>query len=170
MPLELQHKRQNRLIPEAKAPQIKALPLVSSRRVKVARSAYVATARPTPPVKITKVVRPFIPDTHEQRRAKALDVLLAARALLRQDGWKRGSLYGVGGWSLGAALMQSGDTVSAEWARWVIRGILFDVNIPAWADHSCRERRDIFRILQRAIARCRKSIPLGGWLVSSEAP
>lgn len=144
--------------------QIRAAPVAGGRRVKTSTSSYVATARAeTPPV---RVVAPFVADTHAQRREKALRVLLDARELLRRDGWLRGSTAGVGGWSLTAALMQSGDMVAAEWARWVLRGVLFEADLPAWADHPARERRDIFRALQRAIAVCRVGRRAGGWTVA----
>jgi trehalose utilization protein len=52
----------------------------------------------------------------------------------------------------------------AEYARRVLRGVLWDLDLPGWEAHPTRRRADVWRALNTAIRWCSRRA--GGWSVS----
>lgn len=94
-------------------------------------------------------------DTTEQRR-RARVVLLSAADLYRQ---KRGTLCE-------CLRLAAVDLLDAEFARRVLRGVLFESNLPAWEAHRSRRRADVWRVLKMAVRWCSRRV--GGWRVNGQ--
>jgi hypothetical protein len=91
-------------------------------------------------------------NTSEQR-ARARIVLLSAADLYRE---RRGTLTE-------CIATAAATFLDAEYARRVLRGVLWENNLPGWEVHPARRRSDVWRALQRAIRWCSRRA--GGWSV-----
>lgn len=92
-------------------------------------------------------------DTTAQR-SRARVVLLAAADLYRQ---KRGTL-------LQCVDLAATEMLDCEYVRRVLRGVLWEQNLPAWEAHPMRRRADVWRLLKIAIRWCSRRT--GGWYVA----
>lgn len=93
-------------------------------------------------------------DTTEQR-ARARVVLLSAANLYRD---RRGTLVD--------CISRAADPLDAEFARRVLRGVLWEQNLPEWEAHPMRRRSDVWRALNTAIRWCSRRA--GGWRVGGK--
>lgn len=96
-------------------------------------------------------------DTTAQR-ARARVVLLRAADLYRE---RRGSM-------LDCIKLAADDFLDAEFARRVLRGVLWEMNLSAWQEHPIRRRADVWRALKTAIRWCSRRA--GGWRVGADRP
>lgn len=92
-------------------------------------------------------------DTSAQR-SRARVVLLSAADLYRE---KRGTLLDC----IGLAAVSF---IDAEYARRVLRGVLWENDLPGWEAHPMRRRADVWRALKTAIRWCSRRA--GGWRVN----
>lgn len=95
-------------------------------------------------------------DTTAQR-SRARIVLLAAANLYRQ---KRGTL-------LQCVDAAATEPLDPEYVRRVLRGVLWEQNLPAWEAHPMRRRSDIWRALRIAIRWCSRRT--GGWYIAGKS-
>lgn len=96
------------------------------------------------------------PPPREVQRERALPVLIKARALFKN------------GMSLIGAIAEAGGArIEAEYARRALRDVLNEPNLLGWSENKFRRRYEIFKALDRAIARCSKTKHRGGWNVTS---
>lgn len=91
-------------------------------------------------------------DTTAQR-ARARVVLLSAADLYRE---RRGSL-------LDCIALAAVDFIDAEYARRVLRGVLWENNLAAWESRPHRRRAEVWLALKTAIRWCSRRA--GGWRV-----
>lgn len=91
-------------------------------------------------------------DTTAQRD-RARIVLLSAADLYRE---KRGTL-------LDCVKLAAVDFLDAEFARRVLRGVLWTQNLVEWEAHPMRRRSDVWRALNTAVRWCSRRA--GGWCV-----
>jgi hypothetical protein len=91
-----------------------------------------------------------------EQRARARVVLLSAADLYRE---RRGSL-------LDCVKLAAVDFIDAEFARRVLRGVLWTNNLIEWEAHPIRRRSDVWRALQTAIRWCSRRS--GGWRVGGK--
>lgn len=94
-------------------------------------------------------------DTTEQR-ARARLVLLSAADLYRE---KRGTL-------LDCLKLAATDFLDAEFARRVLRGVLWTNDLASWESHPMRRRAEVWRALKTAIRWCSRRA--GGWRVGGK--
>ena len=94
-------------------------------------------------------------DTTEQR-ARARIVLQSAADLYRE---RRGTL-------LDCVKLAAVDFLDAEFARRVLRGVLWTQDLPGWESHPMRRRSDVWRALKTAIRWCSRRA--GGWRVGGK--
>lgn len=95
--------------------------------------------------------------TTEQRKI-ARPILVRTGVLYRQ---RRGDLLVC----LGLA---TDDFMGAEYAKRVLRGVLWELDIAGWEAHPMRRRADVYRALKTAIRWCSRRA--GGWRVGEERP
>lgn len=95
-------------------------------------------------------------DTTAQRE-RARIVLLCAADLYRE---KRGTL-------LDCVKLAAADFLDAEFARRVLRGVLWTQNLVEWEAHPMRRRADVWRALKTAIRWCSRRA--GGWRVTGQS-
>lgn len=95
-------------------------------------------------------------DTTAQR-SRALLVLRAAADLYRQ---KRGTLL---------QCIDEASTLPLDpvYCRRVLRGVLWEQNLPAWEAHPMRRRADIWQVLKLAIRWCSRRT--GGWYIAGKS-
>lgn len=91
-----------------------------------------------------------------EQRARARIVLLSAADLYRE---KRGSL-------LDCVKLAAANLIDAEYARRVLRGVLWENNLVEWEAHPMRRRSDVWRVLRTAIRWCSRRA--GGWRVTGQ--
>lgn len=91
-----------------------------------------------------------------QQRIRARIVLLSAADLYRE---KRGTL-------LDCIKLAANDFLDAEFARRVLRGVLWTQNLVEWEAHPMRRRNDVWRVLRIAIRWCSRRA--GGWRVGGK--
>jgi len=94
-------------------------------------------------------------DTTEQR-ARARVVLLSAADLYRA---RRGTLAQ-------CIVLAAPDIIEAEFARRVLRGVLWDNDLPGWESHPARRRAEVWTVLKTAIRWCSRKA--GGWRVNGK--
>lgn len=136
-----------------------------SRRVRGGKSNYVAALK-APEVESKKFVRL----EGQARLDAAVPCLKRALELVqRKDGWCKGSLHDDHGRvSLNGALqVGSKDALEAQYAREVLRKVIFEVDFTAWNDHPFRVRADVVRALKTALKICGAHARRGGWTVST---
>jgi hypothetical protein len=92
--------------------------------------------------------------TTAEQRARALIVLRSAADLYRE---KRGLLFD-------CIKLAAASFVDAEYARRVLRGVLWTQDLPEWETHPMRRRADVWRALNLAIRWCSRRA--GGWRVN----
>ncbi len=88
-----------------------------------------------------------------EQRARARSVLIAAADLYRQ---RKGTLLEC----LGRA---TDDYLDHEYAKRVLRGVLWELDIAGWESQPVRRRADVHRALKTAIRWCSRKA--GGWRV-----
>jgi hypothetical protein len=88
-----------------------------------------------------------------EQRARARSVLVSAANLYRE---RRGSL-------LDCLKLATDSTLDLEYARRVLRGVLWENNLVEWETHPMRRRADVWRALRLAIRWCSRRA--GGWRV-----
>jgi hypothetical protein len=92
-------------------------------------------------------------DTTAQR-ARALGVLRAAAVFYRA---RKGTLAH-------CVVLGAGDEIlDAEYARRVLRGVLWEQDLVGWESHPARRRSEVWRTLNTAIRWCSRRA--GGWRV-----
>jgi hypothetical protein len=94
-------------------------------------------------------------DTTAQR-TRARIVLLSAADLYRE---RRGAL-------LDCIKVAAVDFLDAEFARRVLRGVLWTQDLAAWEAHPMRRRADVWRALKQAVRWCSRRA--GGWRVGGK--
>lgn len=95
-------------------------------------------------------------DTTAQR-ARALGVLLAAAVFYRA---RKGTL------SECVALGAGDEPLDAEYARRVLRGVLWEQDLIGWEAHPTRRRAEVWRVLKTGIRWCSRRT--GGWRVGGK--
>ena len=91
-----------------------------------------------------------------EQRARARIVLQSAADLYRE---KRGTLCE-------CVKLAAADFLDAEFARRVLRGVLWTQNLVEWEAHPMRRRSDVWRALNTAIRWCSRRA--GGWRVGGK--
>lgn len=99
-------------------------------------------------------LRQFESAPPEERKRRALRVLLAGR-----------KLYRAGHVDMEACL--SDGTLESWWAKEVVRDLICERNIAQWSTTYPRRRADVYRVFDAAIRHCRQL--RGGWFVSPRA-
>lgn len=112
-------------------------------------------------------IQPFRRLPATERRARALPVLRQTLQMIRADGWCQGAMRDdKGRWSVYGAIAEAGEAMMpSEYAREVLRELLWTHDVVAWNNRPERERREVIRILERAIRLCSTKRP-GGWSVT----
>jgi hypothetical protein len=95
-------------------------------------------------------LRPFVSASPEEKKRRALRVLLEARRLYRDH---KGTLE----------VCLSDGTLESWWAKEILRGIIWERNLTEWERHPRTKRADVYRVVDRAIRKCRQL--KGGWFV-----
>jgi hypothetical protein len=106
---------------------------------------------PAPLVEMPDQLRPFVSASPEEKKRRALRVLLEARRLYRD---RKGTLE---------ACLSDG-TLESWWAKEILRGIVWERNLTEWERHPKTKRADVYKAVDRAIRKCRQL--RGGWFVS----
>lgn len=88
-----------------------------------------------------------------EQRALARPVLLRAAKLYRE---RRGALWE-------CLSMASDELLHAEYARRVLRGVLWTQDLPGWESQPQRRRAEVWRAVKTAIRWCSRRA--GGWRV-----
>ena len=96
--------------------------------------------------------------TTGEQRARARRVLDGAARLYRQ---KRGSLI------VCLDLVPTPNMLDVEYARRVLRGVLWLSDLASWEAHPMRRRADVWRAINTAIRWCSRRA--GGWAVRGQA-
>lgn len=96
----------------------------------------------------------FTAASPEEKKRRALRVLLNARRLYKQ---RAGDLH----------VCLSDGSLESWWAKEILRGIVGELDLSLWERHAYGGRAEVYRVLDRAIRRCRQL--RGGWFVSPRA-
>lgn len=96
-------------------------------------------------------LRPFQHASPEEKKRRALRVLLEGRRLYRD---RKGNLEEC----------LSDGSLESWWAKEILRGIVWERDLTGWAAHPKTRRADVYRALDKAIRRCRQL--RGGWFIS----
>ena len=99
----------------------------------------------------------FSPLSPDAQAAAALPVLIAARQLVVHEGEE----------PLQAIAVASNSGISGEYARRILRGVLYEANLLAWQSNPATLKSDKRRAFDRAIVAARRlSRRRGGWNTS----
>jgi len=70
--------------------------------------------------------------------------------------------------SLLDCIARGNDALDAEYARRVLRGVLWELDLQGWEAHPMRRRADVWKALKTAIRWCSRRT--GGWRVGKDRP
>lgn len=96
----------------------------------------------------------------------ALPVLLEAERLVKEQGFPVGRTGEKTPGILLTVALQNGELLANEYARNIVRGLLWEWNLVEWEQHPSRWKGEVLRVLRRAVVYARGRLPhAGGWRI-----